>query len=180
MKLFFPEWFIYFYVYSGGPDLLSYFYGTVDKALVDSACFYYGGNIFDGFIFNNNKILWGPAWKSTYFRYEAPFFRHLSINDRFNWGYPHTIHRLVTEWHNSLFVTKFASIKGYGIGLNKQVFLLTTFSPKHVLLDIGNQIDLVFFQGIAMLESLSKKNDWNHNSCGWMIKQKIKIKKIKQ
>jgi len=56
-------------------------------------------------------------------------------------------------------VTKFASIKGYGIGLNKQVFLLTTFSPKHVLLDIGNQIDLVFFQGIAMLESLSKKND---------------------
>jgi hypothetical protein len=57
MKIFIPEGFIYFYLYSGGPDLLSYFYGTVDKIMVDSACFYHGSNIFDGFIFNNNKIL---------------------------------------------------------------------------------------------------------------------------
>jgi len=58
MKLFIPEGFIYFYLYSGGEELLNYFkfYGAVDSIMVDSACFYHGSNLFEFFIFNNQKI----------------------------------------------------------------------------------------------------------------------------
>jgi len=58
MKLFIPEGFIYFYLYSGAPDLFSYFYGSVDKIMVDSACFYQASNnVFEGFIFKKHKIM---------------------------------------------------------------------------------------------------------------------------
>jgi hypothetical protein len=42
--------------------------------------------------------------------------------------------------------------------MNRQIFLLTTFSPKHVLLDIGESIFYPVFQSIAMLEGLSRNN----------------------
>ena len=111
MKIFIPEGFIYFYVYGDVNNLFSIFYGSIDITMTSS--FLNNINVYDIVNFSENKIRWGYGWKDIYKRHESPFFINLAINDRYNWGYPHTIFKLLWDHNDSIFLVKCSLVKGY-------------------------------------------------------------------
>jgi hypothetical protein len=70
---------------------------------------------------------------------------HLKINDRFNWAYPQSIRKLLTNHHGSIFLTDFSVFKGYLSSPHKFVFNLNSNNIGAHLYDIHDFSNRVYF-----------------------------------
>ena len=138
MTFFIPENFIYFYVFGGVDGLLDSIYGSVNVVLYQNQAFN-KINVYDVLYFTDHKIMWGRVWRYIYFRFESLFRVNLLINDRFNWAYSHTISKLLSDSNSSIFLTKFASIKGFIESPQKVVYNFNTFVTNVLITDQSNK-----------------------------------------
>ena len=171
MRIFIPEGFIYFYVYGGGEYLLESIYGSTYLTFLPS--YFYGANVYDVIGFNDNKIHWGRVWKAIYFRQEAPFWLNLTINDRFNWAYPHSLKKLLLDRHESIYISKYCLIKGFYSSPHNVPFYRITVD-EGPMLEVEYEIWIKFVinklnrnlcpivDSMFMREGLANRHHWNY------------------